>query len=504
MNIIAKNLKGGGKTLTYLLAAVFAANVWAANVASSAKSPALIPAPREIALTGGTYASVAKFKIERVAGIPSEGYELFVKPDCVIIRASDKAGEFYARQTLLQLLDGKTIPCCEIKDSPRFKWRGVQLDDVRHFMGKETVKRIIDEMAKYKLNVFHWHLTDDPSWRIEVPGYPKLLDYGDQCRMSKGQMPMDKSPREGGRYYTDSDIREILAYAAERHVTVVPEIEFPGHFLSVLCAYPEFACNPEGVNKMNRIPMVIGVQREVMCVGNPDAVKFVEAALDKVCELFPSKVIHIGGDECPRKAWETCAKCNALMEREGLKDTGDIQTWLTCHVVEYLAKKGRRAIGWDEMLEVKDGALPVSTMGMRWLPGAMDRVVRAVKAGHEIVNCPHAFCYFDFKQGLAEDKHRYMGRRHIPLKTAYLYDPLAGIPEEVHSKIVGGQCCNWTEFTTTPSELEWKMWPRTLATAEVLWTYPDPKKRNFADFLRRAKIRRDAMVARGINAAPIK
>ena len=148
MNIIAKNLKGGGKTLTYLLAAVFAANVWAANVASSAKSPALIPAPREIALTGGTYASVAKFKIERVAGIPSEGYELFVKPDCVIIRASDKAGEFYARQTLLQLLDGKTIPCCEIKDSPRFKWRGVQLDDVRHFMGKETVKRIIDEMAK--------------------------------------------------------------------------------------------------------------------------------------------------------------------------------------------------------------------------------------------------------------------------------------------------------------------------------------------------------------------
>ena len=506
MSIIVKKLMRG-KALSYLLGVVLACaatNAWAVDVAVSAKSPALIPAPREIVLTGGACASVANLKIERVAGIPAEGYELSVKPDGVTIRAFDKAGEFYALQTLAQLKEGDTLPCCEIKDSPRFKWRGLQLDDVRHFMGKETVKRIIDEMAKYKLNVFHWHLTDDPSWRIDVPGYPKLLDYGDQCRISRGQKPMGNGPRAGGRYYTDGDIREILAYAAERHVTVVPEIEFPGHFLSVLCAYPEFACNPEGVNKMKRIPMVCGVQREVMCVGNPDAVKFVEAALDKVCELFPSKIIHIGGDECPRKAWETCPKCQALMKREGLQDIGDIQTWLTCHVVEYLAKKGRRAIGWDEMLEVKEGALPVSTMGMRWLPGAMDRVVRAAKAGHEIVNCPHAFCYFDFKQGLAEDKHRYMGRRHIPLKTAYLYDPLAGLPKEVHGKIVGGQCCNWTEFTSNLSELEWKMWPRTLATAEVLWTYPDPKKRNFADFERRAKIRRDDMVARGFNAAPIK
>lgn len=497
--------RGMCRLVALLAILVATCRVWAADAGASAEVPALIPAPREITLTGGTCASAAKPKVERVAGIPAEGYELSVKPDGVTIRASDKAGAFYALQTLEQLRSSGTtpLPCCEIKDSPRFKWRGVQLDDSRHFMGKEQVLRTIDEMTKYKFNVFHWHLTDDPSWRIEVPGYPELLDYGDQCRMSKDQKPMGASPREGHRYYTADEIREVVAYAAKRHVTIVPEVEFPGHFFAAVCAYPEFACDPESVKRKNRLPMVCGVQRDVMCVGNPDAVKFVEAALDTVCDLFPSKVIHIGGDECPRTAWEKCPKCRALMEREGLSDVGDIQTWLTRHVAEYLAKKGRRAIGWDEMLDAKEGALPVSTMGMRWCP-TLERTVRAAKAGHEIVNCPHAFCYLDFKQGLEGDTHRYMGKRHIPLKTVYLFDPLAGMPEEVRGKIVGGQCCNWTEYTASRDELEWKMWPRALAMAEVLWTYPDPKKRDFADFKRRAAIHRDAMVARGINAAPIK
>ena len=496
--------RGMCRLVALLAILVATCRVWAADAGASAEVPALIPAPREIVLTGGMCASAAKPKVERVAGIPAEGYELSVKPDGVTIRTSDDAGEFYALQTLEQLRSSgtTTLPCCEIKDSPRFKWRGVHVDDVRHFMGKEQVKRTIDEMAKYKFNVFHWHMTDDQSWRIDVPGYPELLDYGDQCRMSKDQKPMGASPREGHRYYTADEIREVVAYAAKRHVTIVPEVEFPGHFFAAVCAYPEFACAPESVKK-NRLPMVCGIQRDVMCVGNPDAVKFVEAALDTVCDLFPSKVIHIGGDECPRTAWEKCPKCRALMEREGLSDVGDIQTWLTRHVAEYLAKKGRRAIGWDEMLDAKEGALPVSTMGMRWCP-TLERTVRAAKAGHEIVNCPHAFCYLDFKQGLEGDTHRYMGKRHIPLKTVYLFDPLAGMPEEVRGKIVGGQCCNWTEYTASRDELEWKMWPRALAMSEVLWTYPDPKKRDFADFKRRAAIHRDAMVARGINAAPIK
>ena len=345
---------------------------------------ALIPMPREVAPRTGAYLSAEGAEtvgVKRLAdaAIPAEGYRMVVAEDGITVWSSDDAGAFYARQTLRQLAQKKAkewrYPCVEIRDAPAFRWRGVLLDEGRHFFGKETVRKLLDLMAMYKFNVFHWHLTDDPSWRIEVPGYPELLDYGDQCRMSKDQKPMGTSPRAGRRYYTTDDIREVVAYAAERHVTIVPEVEFPGHFFAAACAYPEFACDPESVKGKNRLPMVCGIQRDVMCVGNPDAVKFVEAALDAVCDLFPSKVVHIGGDECPRTAWEKCTKCRALMEREGLSEVGDIQTWLTRHVVEYLEKKRRRAIGWDEMLDAKEGALPVSAMGMRWCP-TLDRTVQ--------------------------------------------------------------------------------------------------------------------------------
>lgn len=475
-----------------------------AFAASEASSLALLPMPREVTLAEGTCASGAEPRIERVAGLPAEGYELSVRPDGVTIRASDAAGEFYARQTLEQLKDGATIPCCEIKDSPRFRWRGAHIDDVRHFMGKETVKRTIDEISKCKFNVLHWHLTDDQSWRIDVPGYPELLDYGDQFLSGEGQERLPEGPRAGRRFYTADDIREVVEYAAARHVKIVPEVEFPGHFFAALCAYPEFACDPEAVKKKGRLPMVRGIMREVMCVGNPDAVKFVESALDTVCDLFPSEVIHIGGDECPRTAWEKCAKCRALMEREGLSDVGDIQTWLTRRVVEYLAKKGRRAIGWDEMLDAKDGALPAATMGMRWHRKGAERTARAAAAGHEIVNCSNRFCYFDYSQGLEGDGYPYLGKRAITLEKAYSFDPLAELPEEAKDKVVGGQCCNWGECTFGRDDLEWKLWPRALAMSEVLWTYPDPQSRDFADFSRRAAIRRDAMVSRGVNAAPVK
>ena len=440
-------------------------------------APALVPMPREIAWAGGTCASAEEPKVKRVAGIPQEGYGLSVKPDGVTIRASDDAGEFYARQTLAQLKDGATFPCCEIKDSPRFKWRGVHVDDVRHFLGKEQVKRTIDQISKYKFNVFHWHLTDDQAWRIAVPGYPMLAS--------------------NGGFYTADDIREVVAYAAERHIKIVPEVDFPGHFSAVSRAYPAFSCDTGGVRKKGKPPM---------CVGNPDAVKFVEAALDAVCDLFPgSKIIHIGGDECRRDYWKCCPKCKAMMVREGLAKTQDLQAWLTRHAVNYLAAKGRRAIGWDEMLDAKDGYIPASAMGMRWHEKGAERTARAAADGHEIVNCHKCFCYFDFTQELEGDSHRYfgMGRVSLPLEKVYAFDPLAELPEESRAKVIGGQCNNWTEVTYNGNDLEWKLWPRGFAMAEVLWTYPDPKRRDFADFKRRAAIHRDAMVARGINAAPI-
>lgn len=469
---------------------------------------ALIPKPREMTLTGGTCASEENLKVVRVAGIPAEGYELSVTTNGVTILASDEAGEFYARQTLSQLkkVTDATIPCCEIKDSPRFKWRGVQVDDARHFIGKEAIKRTIDEMARYKFNVFHWHLTEDPSWRIDVPGYPKLLDYGDQYLTDKNQKRLPDGPRAGKRYYTADDIREVVAYAAERHVKIVPEIDFPGHFYAVLCAYPEFACNSENVYKQGRWPMVTGWKegRDPMCVGNPDAVKFVEAALDAVCDLFPdSDIIHIGGDESHFEFWKDCPKCQALMKREGMKKLFDIQAWLTRRVVKRLEARGRRAIGWDEILEAEPGVLPQGTMGMRWHPrGGGGRSVRAAKAGHEIVNSTHGFCYFDQRQGLKRDPYRYLGG-NITVGRVYAFDPLGGFPAEVHSKVIGGQCCNWGEFTFNGKELEWKLWPRAMAMAEILWTYPDPKIRDFEDFKRRATVRREEMVARGINAAPV-
>ena len=469
---------------------------------------ALIPKPREMTLTGGTCASEENLKVVRVAGIPAEGYELSVTTNGVTILASDEAGEFYARQTLSQLkkVTDATIPCCEIKDSPRFKWRGVLVDDARHFIGKEAIKRTIDEMARYKFNVFHWHLTEDPSWRIDVPGYPKLLDYGDQYLTDKNQKRLPDGPRAGKRYYTADDIREVVAYAAERHVKIVPEIDFPGHFYAVLCAYPEFACNSENVYKQGRCPMVTGWKegRDPMCVGNPDAVKFVEAALDAVCDLFPdSDIIHIGGDESHFEFWKDCPKCQALMKREGMKKLFDIQAWLTRRVVKRLEARGRRAIGWDEILEAEPGVLPQGTMGMRWHPrGGGGRSVRAAKAGHEIVNSTHGFCYFDQRQGLKRDPYRYLGG-NITVGRVYAFDPLGGFPAEVHSKVIGGQCCNWGEFTFNGKELEWKLWPRAMAMAEILWTYPDPKIRDFEDFKRRATVRREEMVARGINAAPL-
>ena len=470
------------------------------------KRYSLIPYPREIVPAKGECRADVKPKFVRVSGIPAEGYELSVTPDGVTVRASDAAGEFYAKETLRQLSDGKFIPCCEIKDSPRFRWRGVQVDDARHFIGKEAIKRTIDEMARYKFNVFHWHLTEDPSWRIDVPGYPKLLDYGDQYLTDKNQKRLPDGPRAGKRYYTADDIREVVAYAAERHIKIVPEIDFPGHFYAVLCAYPEFACNSENVYKQGRWPMVTGWKegRDPMCVGNPDAVKFVEAALDAVCDLFPdSDIIHIGGDESHFEFWKDCPKCQALMKREGMKKLFDIQAWLTRRVVKRLEARGRRAIGWDEILEAEPGVLPQGTMGMRWHPrGGGGRSVRAAKAGHEIVNSTHGFCYFDQRQGLNRDPYRYLGG-NITVGRVYAFDPLGGFPAEVHSKVIGGQCCNWGEFTFDGKGLEWKLWPRALAMAEVLWTYPDMKKRNYMEFKRRAAVCREEMVKRGVNAAPI-
>ncbi len=467
--------------------------------------PALIPAPQEVSWREGECRAKGEPKVERVASIPPEGYELSVTKDGVTIRSSDDAGAFYAKMTLAQLRSpGKdAIPCVEIKDAPKFKWRGVLLDTARHFLGKTAILRIIDEMSWYKFNVLQIHFTDDEGWTVEIPEFPELVKQG----VVRGRSGFVYGEKLQPFYYSEKDIREIVAYAAARHVKVVPEIEMPRHFGAALRAYPQFRCDsPDRAQN-----------KSVMCVGNPECIRFAEKVLDKVCELFPSDVIHIAGDECPRNFWKGCPRCQAHIRREGLKGVEDLQPWLTRHLVTYLEKKGRRAIGWDEIFLssswekwsdfMKAGGdsfnmfLPKTTMGMCWRPWGAG--ARAANRGYEIVRCPTSYCYFDYSQELAEDPFPYLGRG-VTLEKVYRFDVLEGVEPQARKNVVGGQCCNWAERTPNITMLEWKLWPRALALSEALWTYPDPAKRDFAEFSQRAAAHRLRLIRSRVNCAPLK
>ena len=464
----------------------------------------LIPMPREVNVTGGECRKSDAPKVETVATIPPEGYELSVTPDGVTIRHSDDAGLFYAKMTLEQLAtkDAKgnptSYPCVEIKDAPAFRWRGVMLDEARHFFGKVAVKQILERMAFYKLNVFHWHLTDDQAWRIDIPGYPDLARLG-TCRtgMCESEAPL---------FYSANDIREIVEYAKARHITIVPEIDFPGHFGAAVRAYPWLAC-PKG-------------KKNVMCLGNPDAVRFAEKVIDGVCELFPGEVIHIGGDECPASSWAKCPKCKAFMKREGIGELKGMQPWLTRHLAKYLKSKGKRVSGWEEIAvglgkldkwgesenlsSLPENMLPPNdslVMGYHTRPAAL-----AANIGYEVVSCPTWHCYFDYSQKIQDDPHLYHRPdiRWCPLDAAFNYDPYECVNPDARNRIVGVECCNWAGKTRNVTELEWKMWPRTFAFAEVAWRNEDTSKRDFAEFSERAAVHRARLIREHVNCAPLK
>ncbi len=470
----------------------------------------IIPAPQEMKLTGGEAVFDGTIKYETVASIPEEGYELSItKGGGVTVRSSTEKGRYYAGRTLLHIAlrpeNGKRYyPCLEIKDAPKFAWRGVQLDDVRHHFGKETVKRLLEQMSWYKYNVFHWHLTEDQCWSLVIPGYPEL----EKWSMTRSAMPAHGARRDErkapGQYgpcrYTAEDLKEIVAFAAARHITVVPEIEVPGHVYALLCAYPEFACQPKRILDAGRKPPVFcaGVYPDVLCVGNPEAIRFFEKVFDYVCDIFPSKVIHIGGDECPHVRWETCPKCQALMKREGIPHARELQAWVTRHFTDYLAKKGRRVIGWDEIF--KGGDVPKSTIGMYWRAGSPDGL-KAVNAGYDIVACPTSHCYFDYGQGLPEDPFQYIGG-NLPFARVYTFDPFKGVAPEHRKHVLGGECENWSSHTWNRFDLEWKLWPRGFALAEALWTAP--AKRDFAEFSVRAAEHRRRLIRSKVNCAPLK
>ena len=327
-----------------------------------------------IALVVAALALVPQVQSYRITDrtLPAEGYRIRIGADGTAhLKVADKAGEFYAKKTLKQLLfQGGPKGPLEIEDWPAYRWRGIHLDESRHFFGKETVKKLIRTMADFKLNVLHWHLIDDSGWRLDIPGYPELVKYGavraaspkHGARMVKSgdDWAMDLDDQKYGPfYYTESDVREILAYAAERHITVVPEIELPGHVFAALAAYPEFACRPENLTK--RSPRLIwGIEKDVLCLGNDKAIKFMEDVIDYVCRLFPSEVVHIGGDECPQERWKTCPKCQKRIKDEGLGDEKGLQPWITRHFVKFLADRGKRTVGWDCYREPVLGVNPAA------------------------------------------------------------------------------------------------------------------------------------------------
>ena len=460
---------------------------------------ALVPAPRQMEFTGGTCAADVRIEERTDAAIPKSGYELSVTDGCITILSSDADGSFYARETLKQLAqveNGLTnYPCCRIVDSPQYAWRGCLVDEGRHFFGKATIKKMIEAMAYHKLNVFHWHLTEDQGWRIDLRKWPELAKWGS----ARAESPLpglhncgDGKPY-GPYFYTEEDISEIVEFAEAHHVKIVPELEIPGHSRAALAAYPQFSCLGERLER--RPDTSWGVKRELYCAGNDEAIKFLESVLDEFCRLFKySDTIHIGGDECPKTRWRNCPKCQARMKALALADENALQTWMTRHFTEYLSKKGKRAIGWEEIL---DGGVPPGTAVMSWLgpKGAL----KAVTNGVDCVVCPTTYTYLDQNQNLAADPWR-NGKGGLSLAKVYGFDPANGIPDEAKAHVIGSEGLLWTERISDSEELMWMGFPRLCAVAEILWT-ADPK-RDYADFEKRLDVHIPRLRAMGINSAP--
>ena len=410
-----------------------------------------------------------------------EAYTLQVTPHRIKAKASTAKGLFYAVQSLLQLMPPTVestspvplshweIPAVEITDAPRFVWRGIMLDPCRHFIPADAVKKHIDVLASYKINRVHWHLTDDQGWRIEIKKYPKLTETG--SKRTEG----DGSVHQG--FYTQEEIKEIVEYARERHIDIVPELEIPGHELAAISAYPELSCQGDSTS-----PRIIwGVEDIVMCPGKEKMFDFLQDVIDEMVPLFPSAYFHIGGDECPRKAWEKCPLCQARMKDLGYEKEAQLQSYIIGRIGKYLAQKGKRIIGWDEILE--GGNLDTTAIVMSWR--GEEGGITAAKAGHQVLMTPAGHgLYFDYYQGDPINEPRAFGG-DSRIEKVYNYDP---VPAEVHQAgrdrmVLGLQGNCWSEYIYNSRTLEYRLYPRALALAEVGWTQPAQK--DFKDFLRR-------------------
>ncbi|MCC6401817.1 MAG: beta-N-acetylhexosaminidase, partial [Flavobacteriales bacterium] len=428
--------------------------------------------------------------------MPPEWHRVQVTGGGITITAPSEAGLYRGSRTLVQLLEhartSGSLPCLTITDHPRFPWRGMHLDACRHFWSVEFTKTYIDLLARYKMNSFHWHLTEDQGWRIEIKKYPKLTDVG---AWRRGSQVGPYSRREYdsvayGGFYTQEQIKEVVAYAAARHITVVPEIEMPGHAMAALASYPQLGCTggPYEVQKG------WGVFDDVFCAGNDSVFTVLEDVLTEVMALFPGPYIHIGGDECPKERWKTCAKCQARMKSNGLKDEHELQSYFIQRIERFVNSKGRKIIGWDEILE---GGLAPNAAVMSWR--GTEGGIAAARSGHYAVMSPGSHCYFDHYQGDPANEPLAFGG-HTTLQKVYGYEPIpADLKPEEHTYILGAQGNVWTEYILTPEHVEYMAVPRMLALAEVLWT--PKKKRDEKDFIQRLENEFPKLEAMQVNAS---
>ncbi len=409
-----------------------------------------------------------------------EGYRLAISREEIVVEASQNAGLFYGVQTLRQLLSTKdaSFPAVVIEDWPRFSWRGIMLDVGRHLFSIEFIKRLLDTLALHKFNTFHWHLTEDQGWRIEIKRYPKLTEIG--AYRAASPYPAERDRLDGipyGGFYTQDQVREVVAYAASRFITVVPEIEMPGHSVAALASYPELGCT----GGPYQVRPFWGIEEDVYCAGNDQTYIFLQNVLDEVMSLFPGDFIHIGGDECPKVRWHNCPKCQAAIRDNNLQDEHELQSYFIRRIEAYLNQKGRRLIGWDEILE--GGLAPnASVMSWRGIQGGIE----AARLGHNVVMTPTDFCYFDYyySEDISQEPPAIGGV--LPLEKVYSFEPIpTGLSSQEAKMILGVQGNLWTEYIPTPDLAEYMLHPRAAALAEVVWS--PLEGRDYTDFLKRLK-----------------
>lgn len=412
-------------------------------------------------------------QFKQLDSIMSHGYRLVVSADGIEISASDHQGFYYGCISLIQMMQSASnyisIPFVEIEDGPRFSYRGMHLDVARHFFDVSFIKKYIDLMAYHKMNTFHWHLTEDQGWRIEIKKYPKLQTiaaFRDETLIGHyNDQPHEFDGKRYGGFYTQEEIKDIVAYASKRMIDIVPEIEMPGHSQAVLAAYPEFGC----IDTTYEVMKVWGVSPNVLCP-NPQTFQFLEDVIDEVVSLFPGNYIHIGGDECPKEQWKASELCNNLMQEEGINNTHELQSYFIQRMEKYINSKNKSIIGWDEILE---GGLAPNATVMSWRGESGG--IEAANEGHNVIMTPTSHCYLDYYQSQDSEEPLAIGG-NLPLSVVYNYEPIpASLSQDKQQYILGTQANVWTEYMPTSDHVEYMAYPRACALSEINWTQKDKK-----------------------------